>query len=87
LLLKRSGVELGKDGDVAHRDVDSVDGADAVDKQVDPELAKGVFGSLAAFLFLFLLVRRRGLGWGAMWLLLLLLWLWDVVSLVVLAVL
>lgn len=89
LLLKRSGVELGEDRDVAYRDVDGVDGADTVDKEVDPELAEGVFGSLAPFLLLFLLVLRRGLGRGLLWLLLWLWWLWlgDVVSLVLLAVL
>lgn len=32
LLLKRSGVEFGEDRDVAYRDVDGVDGADAVDE-------------------------------------------------------
>lgn len=92
LLLKRSGVELGEDGDVAYRDVDGVDGADAVDEEVDPEFAEGVFGSLAPFLLLFLLVLCWGLGRGVLGLLLLLwwwLWLWlgDVVSLVLLAVL
>jgi hypothetical protein len=88
LLLKRSRVELGEDGDVAHRHVDGVDGADAVDKQVHPELAKGVFGPLAAFLLLLLLVLCRGLGREVLRLMLWWLWwLWDVVSLVLLAVL
>ena len=63
LVLKGSGVELGKDGHVPYGDVDGVDAPDAVHKQVDPEFAKGFLGPLAAFLLLFLLLLHRGLLW------------------------